>query len=223
MARLTHAASIAINYGTSAVVGAMEYYDVIERRHMVRDFASRGVDDAVLDRIVRAGLTGPSAGFTQGFTFLVVADASDRERFWATNEHNPQPEGVRRAPVVIVPFASKAAYLDRYAEPDKGWTDRDESRWPVPYWYIDTGFAALLVVLAAVEEGLGALFFGVPREDWAELREAFGVPEERDPIGAIAIGHPGEDDMASSADSRERKDLGEAVFEGRWNEAYSPR
>ena len=62
------------------------------------------------------------------------------------------------APLVIVPLACKDVYLDRYARPEKGWTDRDESRWPVPYWYIDTGFTALLILLAVVDEGLGPCF-----------------------------------------------------------------
>ena len=71
---------------------------------------------------------------------------------------------MRTAPVVIVPLSSKAAYLDRYAEPDKGWTDREERRWPVPYWHIDTGMATLLILQTAVDEGLGACFFGIPRD-----------------------------------------------------------
>ena len=58
---------------------------------------------------------------------------------------------------MIVPLASEDVYLDRYARPDKGWTDRDEPRWPVPYWYIDTGFTALLILLAIVDEGFGAV------------------------------------------------------------------
>ena len=71
---------------------------------------------------------------------------------------------MRRAPLIVVPLSNRSAYLDRYAEPDKGWTDRDEARWPVPYWDIDTGFAALLMLLTAVDAGLGACFFGVPPE-----------------------------------------------------------
>jgi len=53
----------------------------------------------------------------------------------------------RTYPIVllIVPMSDKSAYLDRYAEPDKGWTDRDESRWPVPYWDVDAGMASLYV------------------------------------------------------------------------------
>ena len=68
------------------------------------------------------------------------------------------------APLVVVPLAHKAAYLERYAEPDKGWEDRAEARWPAPYWHIDTGMAALLMLLTAVDEGLGACFFGIMPE-----------------------------------------------------------
>ena len=63
-----------------------------------------------------------------------------------------------------MPLSCKDIYLDRYARQDKGWTDRDEAHWPVPYWDIDTGFTALLMLLTAVDERLGALFFGIPPE-----------------------------------------------------------
>ena len=71
---------------------------------------------------------------------------------------------MQRAPLLIVALSHRQAYLDRYAEADKGWTDKDEARWPVPYWHIDTGFAALLMLLTVVDEELGACFFGVPPE-----------------------------------------------------------
>jgi len=198
----------------------MDYYDVVERRRMVRDFHDEPLDGETVERIVTAGLQGPSAGFSQGFSFLALESPADRERFWATNEHNPQPEGVRRAPLVVVPFACKDVYLDRYAEPDKGQTDRDESYWPVPYWYIDTGMAALNVLHAAVAEGLGALFFGIPDEDWPALRDAFSVPEKFDPIGAIAVGHPTDERVESSADTRRRKDVEEVVHGGDWGDLF---
>jgi hypothetical protein len=85
---------------------------------------------------------------------------------------------VTAAPLVIVPMSCKRTYLDRYAEPDKGWTDRDESRWPVPFRHIDTGMAALLILLTAVGEGLGALYFGIVPEAVGPFRAAFGVPED---------------------------------------------
>ena len=99
---------------------------------------------------------------------------------------------MRRAPLLIVPMSDKSAYLDRYAEPDKGWTDRDEARWPVPYWDVDAGMAALLMLLTAVDEGLGACFFGIPPERLDAFRAAFGVPDGV-PAGRLRVGRlPGQ-------------------------------
>ena len=87
------------------------------------------------------------------------------------------------APVLVVPLSSKDAYLDRYAEPDKGWTDRDEARWPVPYWHTDAAMAAMLMLLTATDEGLGACFFGVPAPAVDRFRDEFGVPPAHTPVG----------------------------------------
>ena len=78
---------------------------------------------------------------------------------------------MQTAPVLILALSDKEAYLDRYAEPDKGWTDRDEARWPVPYWDIDTGMASLLILLGAVDRGLAGCFFGVPRRAAAAVKQ----------------------------------------------------
>ena len=87
------------------------------------------------------------------------------------------------APLVIVPHSNKDAYLDRYALPDKGHTDRSDAFWPAPYWDIDTGFAALLMLLTVVDAGLGACFFGAPGRPDRRLprgvRRAAGVHPDR--------------------------------------------
>ena len=75
------------------------------------------------------------------------------------------------------------------AQPDKGWTDRDEARWPVPFWHIDTGMAAMLQLLTAVDEGLDALYFGIVPPAGAAVQGRVRVPENCEPIGAIAIGY----------------------------------
>src|SRR5207247_579624 len=121
---------------------------------MVRNFEDRPIAPDVVDRILGNSLRGPSAGFSQGFELLVVDAADQRDRFWSAVSPDRGFDtmgwpGVYNAPLIIVPFAHKQAYLDRYAEPDKGWGDRDERRWPIPYWYVDTGFAALLALLTA--------------------------------------------------------------------------
>jgi len=95
--------------------------------------------------------------------------------------------GMMRAPVVIVPCSSKAAYLKRYAEDDKGWTDEDEARWPVPFWHMDAAMASLLILQTAVDEGLGSCFFGIPPTRLTDVREAFAIPEAFKPVGAITM------------------------------------
>ena len=64
-----------------------------------------------------------------------------------------------------------------------------EDSWPAPYWDIDTGYGVLLILLTAVDLGLGALFFAIFAGEQA-LMEALGVPAGYRPIGAIAVGHP---------------------------------
>jgi nitroreductase len=123
---------------------------------------------------------------------------------------------MRRAPLLVVPLSHKAAYLDRYAEPDKGWTDRDEARWPVPYWDVDTGMAALLMLLTAVDEGLAACFFGVPPERTGAFRAAFGVPDGYTPIGCVSVGYAGAEDRRSPSLARGRRPVEEVVHRGRW-------
>jgi nitroreductase len=123
---------------------------------------------------------------------------------------------MRRAPLLVVPLSHKQAYLDRYAEPDKGATDRDESRWPVPYWDIDTGMAALLILLTVVDEGLAACFFGVEPDRHAPFRQAFGVPDEYTPIGCISVGYEGSEDKRSPSLKRGRRGVAEVVHRGRW-------
>ena len=186
---------------------------------MVRTFQDAPVDRAVVDRILAHGHRAPSAGYTQGYAFLVLETADVTKRFWdvvSEGDRDWPHEGLRRAPVIIVVFGSKKAYLDRYAEPDKGWVDRDETRWAAPYWHIDAGFAAMLMLLSAVDEGLGALFFGMYPPTTPAFKDEFGVPEEWEPIGAIALGRPAQDRIPSSGSTRPRKALEEIVHRGAW-------
>ena len=200
----------------------MEFRDVVRRRRMVRDYdPDRPVPAEVRERLLEHAIRAPSAGFSQGWAFLVLESAEERERFWAattdaTDAADAWLTRMRRAPLLIVPLSHKAAYLERYAEADKGWTDRDEARWPVPYWDIDTGMASLLMLLTAVDEGLAACFFGVPPEHMARFREAFGVPVAYTPIGCLSIGYQGAEDVRSPSLRRGRRGVEEVVHRGRW-------
>jgi nitroreductase len=185
---------------------------------MVRSYhAGRPVPADVVDRIVSNGLRAPSAGFSQGWGFLVLDSPADVARFRDAVRPETDPEGWFAAsvdaPLLIVPLSNKDAYLDRYALPDKGHADRSDAWWPAPYWDIDTGFASLLMLLTAVDAGLGACFFGFPVDRIGAFREAFGVPPQFTPIGAISIGYS--DEPPRDVSSR-RKPLTDVVHRGRW-------
>ncbi len=203
----------------------MDFQDVVRRRKMVRSYTTEPVDPAVLERALENATRAPSAGFTQGWGFLVLDSASDVLRYWAaTTDSLEAPDewlrGMMRAPVLVVPCSSKTAYLGRYAEPDKGWTDQDETRWPMPYWHMDAAMASLLILQTAVDAGLGGCFFGIPPRSIARLRDEFEIPEAFDPIGAITVGHPAPRTGArGSATRRRRLETEEIVHRGTWGPA----
>lgn len=192
---------------------------MVGRRRMVRRYAAdRPVPPQIVERIVDNALHGPSAGFSQGFGFLVLdePEAVARFRQAATPEKDPDHwfAATFDAPLVIVACSNKDAYLERYAQPDKGFTDRSDAWWPAPYWDIDAGFGALLMLLTAVDNGLGACFFGIPKTRLAAVRQAFGIPERFLPIGAVTVGYPDEPPRDLRARRKPRHEL---VHRGRWN------
>jgi nitroreductase len=199
----------------------MEFTEVVRRRRMVRNYdPDRPVPQEVLERVLGNAVRAPSAGFSQGWDFVVLTAAEDREAFWtASTEPGGEPDswlrGIRNAPCLILCCSDKGAYLSRYAEPDKGWTDQDEARWPVPYWDIDTGMAALLMLLTAVDEGLGGLFFGVPPEHQDAVHQRFAIPDDRTIVGVVSVGYPAPDRKSPSL-KRGRREVPQVTHAGRF-------
>ncbi|MCW2855188.1 MAG: nitroreductase [Marmoricola sp.] len=197
---------------------------MVDRRRMIRNYADRGVDPEIVERALRNATHAPSAGFSQGWGFLLLDTPEDVRRWWSVTtdpEALADPDdwltGMMRAPVVIVPCSSKAAYLSRYAEDDKGWADRAESRWPVPFWHMDAAMASLLILQTAVDEGLGACFFGIPVERVSAVRSEFAIADEFDPVGVITLGHRVTDaGNPGSPARRARKSLDDIVHRGTW-------
>jgi nitroreductase len=198
----------------------MEFQDVVRRRRMVRSYTPEPVAPGVLDRVLRNAVRAPSAGFSQGWSFLVLDTPADVARYWSIFDDGGEPDrwltGMRTAPVLVLPCSSKAAYLSRYAEGDKGWTDEDEVRWPMPYWHMDTAMAVMLMLQTVVDEGLGACYFGIPPAYDAAVRAAFGIPPEWDPIGAVTVGHPDTGGAPGSPSRRRRTPMEQVVHRGSW-------
>src|SRR5207237_1034315 len=92
-------------------------------------------------------------------------------------------------------------YRERYRQPDKIDESGAEIEWPVPYWYVDAGKAAMLVLLAAIDEGLAAGVFGVPAERMEDFRALLGLPPEVAVVEVITIGHPAEDRVSDERSS----------------------
>jgi nitroreductase len=203
----------------------VQFQDVVDRRRMVRNYREDPVDPAIVDRALRNATHAPSAGFSQGWGFLVLDTPADVRRWWQVTtdaDDLADPDdwltGMMRAPVVIVPCSSKTTYLRRYAEQDKGWVDQDEAHWPVPFWHMDAAMASLLILQTAVDAGLGACFFGIPVEKEAAVRAAFGIDADFDPVGVITLGHrTGDTGSAGSPARRRRRALDDVVHRGRWS------
>jgi nitroreductase len=195
----------------------MELGDTVRNRRMIRSYdPDRSISREVLNGMLRLAIRAPSAGHTQGWQFLVLDDITSRDAFWRATSDGEADSWLRRlqtAPVLIVIFSDKDAYLDRYAEPDKGWADRDEARWPVPYWDIDAGMAAMILLLCAVDAELGACFFGVPPERWEALRTSFNVPARLRPVGVVSLGYPAPD-VRSPSLRRGRRSIEDVVTYG---------
>lgn len=199
----------------------MEFADVVTSRRMVRAFDRRPVPADVLARVLDLARRVPAAGNTQGLD-LVVLEGEQTLRYWdltlpPDRRHDfPWPD-LLAAPVLIIPVSWPSAYVERYGEPDKVRSGLGEGTdaWTVPYWYVDTAFAAMITLLAAVDEGLGALFFGQFEHEEA-IKRAFDIPADRRPIGTIALGYCAGEQRPSLSSRRPRRPLEDIVHRGRW-------
>ena len=179
----------------------MEFSEVLARRRMVRNYTEAPVDAGAIDRIARAGLRAPSAGFSQGHAFVVVTDADRRARIAELcGEADYVAAGldpwISRAPAHLVLCVSESAYHRRYTEADKLDAEGNEIRWPVPYWWVDAGAALMAILLAAVDEGLAAGFLG--SHAMGDIAAFLRVPAEYAPIGVVTIGHAAADRRSAS-------------------------
>ena len=118
--------------------------------------------------------------------------------------------------LVVAAVAVAVTIISLYEGRKNRRSDRDEARWPVPYWDVDTGMASLLMLLTAVDEGLGACFFGIPPERLPAFRAAFGVPDGFRPVGCVSVGYPGDGDRRSPSLRRGRRPVEEVVHRGHW-------
>lgn len=198
----------------------MEFSEILRRRRSVRSYRADPVPSETIDRLIDIARRAPTAGFSQGLDFLVLDEPESVARFW---ELTGDPAGTAledggvRPPVVVMVFSDPLRYLARYSEEDKAaYGLQDAEEWPTRFWDTDAGMASMLLLLAAVDAGLGAWFFGIS-EGAEEVRGEFGVPEDRNLVGVVGLGRPNDDEVRiGSGVSRKRRPLQEQLHRNGW-------
>jgi nitroreductase len=184
----------------------VEFTELLPKRRMVRNYAPEPISREALERIVSTIRRAPSAGYSQGQRLLVVTDDERRAELvriaregWAADE-DLEP-WLESAPAHVFVCVREADYHERYRREDK-LVEGEEIEWPVPFWFVDAGAALMLVLLAAIDEGLAAGLTGVPKELAARIGAAFGVPEDVTIVAHVTIGTPAPDPGWSALTSR---------------------
>jgi nitroreductase len=197
----------------------LEFEQVVRKRRMIRNFQRKSVPAQSVERILELVQHAPSAGFSQGWAYVVITNDEMKKKigeiqgendFYADRRFH---KFVSEASVLIVVCTSEKLYHDRYREPDKLKEDGTEIDWPVPFWHFDIGAACMLIFLAAVNEGLASAFTGVFRAD--DMRRLLGIPEHYHPVGVVSIGYP-EKDIKSPSLKRGRRPRTDIIHDERW-------
>jgi nitroreductase len=195
-------------------VPGVEFREILRRRRMHRAFLPDPIPEEQIDRIANVIRNAPSGGFSQGGSIVVVTDAAKRreiaERFEMAGSY------VETAPVHMVISANESLYHARYNEADKlAITGGVEVTWPVPYWFVDAGALMMLVLAAAIDEGLASAFIGHPDQKRI-FDELLGLPAEVVPIGLALIGRPGEAPESGSRLRERRRGRDDLIHRDGW-------
>jgi nitroreductase len=180
-------------------------HDLIRHRWSPRAFANNLIEPAVLASLFEAARWAPSSNNEQPWAYL-VATKDDEENF-------------AKMLSVLVEFnagwAKEAAVLViavSHLNFQSGTPNRNA--------FYDTGAATALLSVEATARGLAV--HQMAGFDPAKAKQVFEIPEDWEPIAAIAIGYPGDpNSLPQKLHDREiaprtRKPLSEFVMLGRW-------
>ena len=194
---------------------------MVRKRRMVHVFEDRPIDVRLVDRLLDVARRGPTAGFSQGTDFLMLDDPATRQRFWELTDDPDfprEPDELDGAPpVLVLLLADPGRYIERYSRPDKIAFGLDHpDAWSVKFWDTDTAMAGMLLLLAAVDAGLGGWYFGISYGQ-AALRHELKIPDDRNIIGVIGVGYAKADEQPrGSAYSLSRRPLADMVHRNGW-------
>jgi len=161
----------------------MDFDTVIRTRRSVRSFASTEVPDDVLDRVLDAARSAPSANNKQPWHFVVVKDRSIRKQL---AEAAAGQMFIAKAPVVIACCGQK--YTDTYS-----WIGSNMH-------VVDVTIAVDHLTLAARNEGLGTCWIGA--FDHEAVKKPLKVPETHNVVMIVPVGYPTDDALFRPTQNR---------------------
>lgn len=159
---------------------AMEFVELIQKRHSVRKFKSEPVKRELIDKMIEQAQTAPSSKNCQSTGFMIIEDPSTIEAISEMRESGSA--FVKDAPAVIVVLG-----------------DRLKS----DLWVDNASISTTFLMLSAVDNGLGSCWVHVngrmrSKKDASKgtaeeyLRELLGIKDNMGILCVLAIGYPDE-------------------------------
>lgn len=148
----------------------------IATRISVRKFTGSSVDNDTIFKILKAGMSAPTAKNSQPWVFYVVKNKTAMLRL---SKMLPNAKMAKDASFLIIPCGDKNKFLK----------DRDEN-----YWVQDVCLAGENILLAAHALGMGAVWTGVfPMKDRMDtIINTVNISPDHIPLCMIPVGIPAE-------------------------------
>ena len=155
----------------------MDFDEVVRKRKMIREYQQDSqIPTEIINKLLKNAHRSPSAGHTQVQEYIVVIDPITKKKLCQASLGQSQVED---ASVLIIVCANTSRSVRRYG---KRGTDF--------YSIIDGAFTSMIILLSAVNEGIGASFIGAFEDN--RIVKILGLPVHVKPIGIIALGYPAE-------------------------------
>lgn len=199
-------------------------YRVIEQRRDMRHFTNEPVDEAILERLLKAAHFAPSVGFMQPWRFIRISDSNLRKNMHELVEEEriatAQAMGEREDEFMKLKVEGLLDCAEVLVVSLMG--DRDKhifGRRTLPEMDLASVSCAIQNMwLAARAEGLGLGWVSI--FDPKKLANLLSIPESGKPIAILCIGHVDafyEKPMLEKENWAKREQLDTVVFENQWD------
>lgn len=156
----------------------MELKDVLLKRRSVRKFKEDKISKEMINELLHAAMSGPSACNKRPWKFFVITNEEKLKEL-----KNASRFSKMEAPLAIVVCGDLSRRLPKAFE---------------TYWIQDCSAASENILLRVTDLGLGAVWCGLHPQKSAEekVREILQLNEELVPLSLLWIGYPAEEPEA---------------------------